>query len=140
MDNSNIFVAIIGDLIKSRHLDSRNDIQENLHSSLNTINNSEYKDTIQSKFVLTIGDEFQGLVTRNFPLKKFLEEYEYLFGKDIKTRFGIGLGRLSTEIKDEAIGMDGPCFHNARNALEHAKNENEFLFFNGFEMDTAYAI
>ena len=40
-------------------------------------------------------------------------------------------------MKDNAIGMDGSCFHNARAALSQAKKENNFLVFKGFEMDVA---
>jgi len=37
----------------------------------------------------------------------------------------------------DAIGMDGSCFHNARAAVNQAKKENNFLVFDGFEMNAA---
>jgi len=40
-------------------------------------------------------------------------------------RFGIGWGALTTALNTrQAIGMDGPAFHNARAALEHLKADH----------------
>jgi len=137
LDKRNSYIAVIGDLVESRKLEHRDSIQQNLNKVLQSINNSNYRQTIQSKFVITLGDEFQGLVSRDFPLRQFLSQYDFLFGENIKTRFGIGLGELSTSLNVEAIGMDGPCFHNARAAIGQARKENDFLVFNGFEMNAA---
>jgi len=137
LNKRNTYIAIIGDLVQSRKLENRDLVQANLNTVLQSINNSKYSEAICSKFVITLGDEFQGLVSRDFPLRQFLSEYDSLFGEKIKTRFGIGLGELSTNIKVEAIGMDGSCFHNARAALDQAKKENNFIVFNGFEMNLA---
>ncbi len=137
MNKRNIYIAIIGDLVESRKLEHRDSIQENLNKVLQSINNSSYSQAIRSKFVITLGDEFQGLVSRDFPFRQFLSQYDSLFGVNINTRFGIGLGELSTSLNVEAIGMDGSCFHNARAAVNQARKENDFLVFNGFEMNVA---
>ena len=137
MDKRNSYIAIIGDLVESRKLEHRDSIQENLNKVLQSINNSSYSQAIESKFVITLGDEFQGLVSRNFPIRQFLSQYDSLFGENIKTRFGIGLGELSTSLNVDAIGMDGPCFHEARAAVSQARKENNFLVFSGFEMNAA---
>ncbi|HPG41932.1 MAG TPA: SatD family protein [bacterium] len=137
MQNSNKYIAIIGDLVNSRAMTNRNEVQNALINTLNTINSSDLKQHIAAKFVITLGDEFQGLVTRNFPLHPFLELYHSGLPANVATRFGIGLGELATELKSETIGMDGPCFHNARSAITRAKNENINLIFQGFEMNTA---
>lgn len=34
---------------------------------------------------------------------------------------GVGRGAIETELREEAVGMDGPAFHRARAALEEAK-------------------
>ncbi len=137
MDKRDYYIAIIGDLVKSRELKNRKNTQNNLNKALRGINGSSFSTTIQSKFVITIGDEFQDLVSRGSPLRHFLNHYNSLFGDTFNTRFGIGLGGLSTRLKSEAIGMDGPCFHNARLAVLRAKKENKNIIFNGFEMDLA---
>ena len=36
-------------------------------------------------------------------------------------RFGIGIGQLSTDLQESALGMDGPCFHRARSALKRTR-------------------
>ena len=132
-----MYIAIIGDLVGSRSLENRNDVQSRMSQVLTDINESDYQENIVSRFVVTLGDEFQGLVLRTFPFQKFLEFYESKFGYNVQTRFGIGLGSLSTDLKSETIGMDGSCFHLARQAIEEAKKESEYLFFKGFEMNTA---
>jgi len=137
MKSKNYYIAIIGDLVESRELENRESIQNDLLKTLENLNNSNYKATIQSKFVITVGDEFQGLVSRDFPISKFFNQYHSLFGDAYETRFGIGLGELSTNLKTEAVGMDGPCFHNARSAVLQAKKDNKKVIFNGFEMTLA---
>lgn len=137
MKNATQYIAIIGDLVESRKLVNRDLIQENLNKTLQSVNNSSYNESIRSKFVITLGDEFQGLVSRDFPLRQFLSDYDNFFGQNINTRFGIGLGELSTSLNIDAIGMDGSCFHNARAALNQSKKENNYIVFNGFEMNEA---
>ncbi|MBN2356409.1 hypothetical protein JXO59_09865 [candidate division KSB1 bacterium] len=137
MDRMNTYIAVIGDLVKSRRLRDRQGVQLKLTEALHEINRSQYKKTIRSQFVVTLGDEFQGLVSGEFPLQTFLDQYESFFPKGVETRFGIGLGELSTELKKQAIGMDGACFHHARNALASAKKEHHTIVFSGFETDTA---
>jgi hypothetical protein len=39
-------------------------------------------------------------------------------------RFGLGIGRLDTPLQPQALGMDGPCFHHARAAVERAERLN----------------
>ena len=131
-----LFIAIIGDLVKSRDLQYRKDVQSKLLDVVKEIN-LEFKDSIASKFVITIGDEFQGLVIKNFNLQKFLWTFNTSFGNQFKTRFGIGFGPLDTGLNKEALGMDGPCFHNARSAITLAQRNSDSLLFKGFEADDA---
>lgn len=50
----------------------------------------------------------------------------------VQVRFGIGLGTLSTSLQEKAIGMDGPAWYNAKEALETAKRERMAAGFKGF--------
>ncbi len=133
------YVAMIGDIIGSRQLPDRAQIQLRLEKFLSHIN-VRFSKFIVAKFVITIGDEFQGLVTRKFPLQEFLWLLKQEFGEELKIRFGIGLGALSTALREEAIGMDGACFHHARSALNQAKEMAKFVFFAGFEMNYALMV
>jgi len=137
MQTSAKYIAIIGDLVNSRAMTNRNEVQNALLQTLNTINASPVQEHIAAQFIITLGDEFQGLVTRTFLLHAFLELYQSGLPATVATRFGVGLGELATELKKDTIGMDGPCFHNARSAITRAKDENINLIFQGFEMNTA---
>ncbi len=137
MDAQKQYVAIIGDIIQSRQLKNRKQAQVRLQKVLAKINSGPLKDKIQADFVITLGDEFQGLVTRAFPLRAFLEFYGAETADMFQTRFGIGLGGLSTPLKGKAVGMDGSSFHHARRAVDTAKAEKRYLYFMGFENNVA---
>ena len=134
--NSKMYIAIIGDIVGSRNLENRDKVQLQLEKTLNFINTT-FSEFIESNFTITIGDEFQGLVNRNFPLQKYFQFFKQIFNTEFNIRFGFGLGSLSTALRNEALGMDGPSFHNARAALEIAREKSKLLVFHGFEMNTA---
>ena len=58
-----IYIAVIGDVIRSRDVKDREALQQNLRLAIERVNNT-YGETIAAGFVLTIGDEFQGLLKR----------------------------------------------------------------------------
>ncbi|NLE83252.1 MAG: hypothetical protein GX603_01905, partial [Chloroflexi bacterium] len=55
-------IAIIGDIIKSKALADRRKTQESLYGVLQQIN-QRYAEVLASKFTVTLGDEFQGVLT-----------------------------------------------------------------------------
>ncbi len=111
-----MYYAIIGDIKKSKKIKNRFEIQEQLNRILEHINES-YGENIAAKFLITLGDEFQGLLNMNTPIfeiVKYIQREMY----PIELRFGIGIGEITTEInKNAAIGTDGPAFYAARNAI-----------------------
>lgn len=121
--DKNPFIAIIGDIRDSRSLSLRNGVQEKLKIVLDGINN-KYEQEIASKFVTTLGDEFQGLLSDGTSVLKIIEEIRMqLYPVDM--RFGIGIGKITTDINTEmALGADGPGYYKAREAVEKIK-ENE---------------
>ncbi len=112
------FIALVGDVVGSKEVADRADLQERLRIGLDEVND-RFKEVIAAQFVLTVGDEFQGLL--NSP-----DELAMILGRlrthafPAKLRFGLGLGKLSTPLRAQALGMDGPCFHRARAAVERA--------------------
>ena len=99
------FVAIIGDIRGSRSLTQRREIQENLGIILQEINEG-FEADIAAKFLITLEKIKMSLYPVTF-------------------RFGIGMGRITTDIYPEmALGADGPAFYRARSAIELLK-ENE---------------
>ena len=121
--NNEPFIAIIGDIRDSRDLESRKDTQQKLKKILYEIN-ERYSDDITSKFLITLGDEFQGLLSNGKNLINIIQEIKIKI-YPVEIRFGVGIGKITTEINTEmALGADGPGYYNARRAIELLK-ENE---------------
>lgn len=117
------YIAIIGDIKGSKAIKNRKEVQENLAMVLNEIND-HYSDDIASRFMITLGDEFQGLLLNGTSVMKIISRIEGRLDP-VKLRFGIGVGEITTKINPYmAIGADGPGYHKARSAIEYLK-ENE---------------
>lgn len=134
--NEKHYIAIIGDIVAFKTRDNRHAIQKALERTLDTVN-AQYKETIASRFIVTLGDEFQGLVNPDFPLNEFDNVLRQADSLGEMFRFGFGYGPLSTSLKRTAIGMDGPAFHAAREAIEIARKTQVKRVFSGFHTDAA---
>lgn len=112
------YIAVIGDVVDSRGAGDRTRLQERLNSGMLDVNKG-FKEQIAAEFVLTVGDEFQGLLSAAVSLDVILATLRtHAFPAEL--RFGVGVGPLATALRREALGMDGRCFHNARQAIERA--------------------
>jgi len=119
----NTHIAIIGDIKDSRKIANRSEVQSRLKMVLDGINHG-YDDDIASKFIITLGDEFQGLLCEGSNTMKIISEIEMKM-HPIRLRFGVGIGEITTEIdKEMSLGADGPGYHKAREAISYLK-ENE---------------
>lgn len=133
----NLYLAMIGDIVNSKKLSTqyRREVQISLEKILDEINEL-YREHIVSQFLITLGDEFQGLLHPDAPIYQIIGKIMEDVNANLKNnniveiRFGIGLGTLVTELKSVAIGMDGPAFHLARQALEigHNKKGHTIIF------------
>lgn len=118
------YIAVIGDIVKSKKIIDRNEVQNKLKTVLNKIN-KKYADEIASNFALTLGDEFQGLLKCGRNIIRIISEIEIAM-LPIQLRFGIGIGRIDTEINREIpLGTDGPAYHNARNMIDELKRKEK---------------
>lgn len=116
------YLAIIGDVIESKQVKNRAVLQESIHHAFNTIHN-QYPDLIQSKFTLTLGDEFQALLTPSKQIFELLDTLEKLI--PVPFRFGLGYGTLTTDFdKNVSIGADGPAYWYAREAIDIIHDQN----------------
>ena len=117
-------VALIADIVHSRrfHGKARERLQQKLQLILDELNGT-YEEALLSRFTITIGDEFQTLLHTAEPLADLLWDLESAL-PEVELRIGIGHGKLDTELKQEAVGMDGPVWHQARDAVEQAKRES----------------
>lgn len=121
-----MYYAIIGDIVHSREIVSkqRSEVQNKLKLFLEEINRRYTRD-ISAKFIVTIGDEFQGLLHRPDHLLQMIDEIQFKL-YPVRLRFGIGIGEITTEINSEmALGADGPAYHNARSMIEFIKTSEK---------------
>lgn len=121
--NSPSYCAIIGDIDESRSLKHRDRVQRALEQSLETVNR-EFAGAITSTFLITLGDEFQGLLTSAAESFRLVRRMQSLM-RPVSLSFGIGIGPLSTALKPVALGMDGEAFHRSREALRSAKSDGK---------------
>lgn len=122
--SSELYIAIIGDIKESRKIEDRSEVQKNLKGILKKINQIYEKD-ISSKFIITLGDEFQGLLCNGENILHIIEDIQREM-YPIEIRFGIGVGGITTKINTEmAIGADGPGYYMARNAIERLKYDEQ---------------
>lgn len=122
------YFAIIGDMVQSRNLSDRQKVQEVFSMALKSAQQA-YGRGIVSPLTLTIGDEFQAVLADArdfFAIINHLEENL----PAIRFRYGLGVGEINTTLnRKAAIGMDGPAFHFARQALEQARKEGRRFVF-----------
>jgi hypothetical protein len=119
------YVTIIGDLVGSRALSAaeRAAVQKRFASVLKKIN-QDFKTEIASLFLITAGDEAQGILKQPQRCYEILRQIQIgLTPTEIV--FGVGYGGLSTALGVYAVGADGPAFYRARQALEDAKAQRK---------------
>ncbi|MAL96509.1 MAG: hypothetical protein CME40_15660 [Haliea sp.] len=116
------YLAIIGDICGSREVAGRGTLQLRLQQVLDELNEL-YGDALVSPFTITLGDEFQALLSNATPVWQMIATLQsQLF--PVQVRFGIGVGNIDTAINSQAaLGMDGPAFHRARDAIDVLKEQ-----------------
>lgn len=135
---ASIYLAVIGDVIRSREVKDRESLQQNLRLAVERVNNT-YGETIAAGFVLTIGDEFQGLLKQVVGVEALLAEIRAAV-HPVELRFGLGMGGLDTPLEIVALGMDGSCFHRARSAIERAAQRGTEIEVETGKADTSFHI
>lgn len=126
------YVALIGDAVASRRLGgaARTRLQGDLRASLNHVNR-RWRRFIAARFAVTLGDQFQGLLTG----PEFLWEITHWLRAEVGQVdwvMAAGRGPIHTPLGGPAPELDGPCFHRARGALDEAKRRRLLLGFGGF--------
>ncbi|MDD4003326.1 MAG: SatD family protein [Clostridia bacterium] len=115
-----MYYAIIADIVSSKKIIDRNAVQIKLQGVLDYVND-KYANEITSKFCITIGDEFQGILSKCkylFEIITFIEVSMY----PLMLRFSVNYDEIQTEINPQlSIGSDGPAWWHARTNLEELK-------------------
>lgn len=118
------YCAVIGDIKYSKALEDRSLVQDKLNQALIYIN-SKYKTGIAANFLITLGDEFQGLLIDADNLLDIIQYIQRIMFP-VEIRFGVGLGKITTKINmDAAIGADGPAFWAARDAITRIHSDEQ---------------
>jgi len=121
---NNPYIAVIGDIKDSKKINNRSEIQKKLRQVLDEIN-KKYDTDISSKFIITLGDEFQGLLCNGANTLQIISEIERKM-YPIKIRYGVGVGAITTEVnKEMSLGADGPGYYKARDAIEYLKEDEK---------------
>ncbi len=121
---NNPYIAIIGDIKDTKKISNKNDALKKFNEVFEDINR-KYKKDIASKFVITLGDEFQGLLYNGAYTMLIISEIERRM-YPIKIRFGVGIGEIITDVNREiSIGADGPGYEKARVAIEYLKDNEK---------------
>ncbi len=120
-------VVIIADVRGSRKMaqDERYEGQLFLKSAIIQVNENLASE-IEAPFMITRGDEFQGVVkTLQKAFTAMLEFERLLF--PLQLRYGIGRGTIQKMGSDIPIEMDGPAFHRANASLNVVKKKKYFI-------------
>ncbi|TVQ14329.1 MAG: hypothetical protein EA364_04630 [Balneolaceae bacterium] len=130
-------IVLIGDLIESRKLSDRE--RSTTQSDLNKVLDQINRDTngILSPWTITLGDEFQAVYRSGGHL--FLHLWMVMAAiHPIYARFSISTGTITTPInRRQAIGMDGPAFHAARDGITILRKNEGLLRVNMHEPEIA---
>ena len=120
-----MYLALIADVIDSKMVEERFDLQKQLEKTLQTMNEL-FGEFLASSFTLTLGDEFQGLLKVDAPVFQIIDTLRSEL-TPTQLRFGIGLGEIVTDIDPlQSIGADGPAYWNARAAINLVHQKNDY--------------
>jgi hypothetical protein len=123
-------LTVIADLVASRSVKQRSELQEALMAVLTKTNALNHR-AVLSPYTLTLGDEFQAVYDRADHL------FRDLLGIAVaifphRLRYSLAAGTLVTKInRQQAIGMDGPAFHAAREGMEQLKESSRVFLLSG---------
>jgi SatD family (SatD) len=126
------YVAVLADVVGSRTLPpkARARLQTDIQARLADLN-KRWRSGIAAGFAIARGDEIEGLLHDadlvwdvSHWLRSALDEVDWTIA--------CARGPISTGLAKTALEVDGPCFHDARTALDEAKERRRVFAFRGF--------
>jgi len=131
---SKAYVALIADATASRELapERRARLQRELRATMPEFNR-RWRKALAARFAITLGDELQCLLSSAEPIWEISHAVRSRF-PDVEWVVACGRGPIATPLAKglTAPEVDGPCFHNARAAMETAKRTRLLWAFAGF--------
>ena len=120
-----MYLALIADVIDSKMVQERLDLQKQVEKTLQKMNEL-FGDYLASRFTLTLGDEFQALLKVDAPVFQIIDTLRSELNPT-QLRFGIGFGEIVTAIDPlQSVGADGPAYWNARAAINFVHQKNDY--------------
>ena len=115
-----MYLALIADVIDSKMVQERLDLQKQVEKTLQKMNEL-FGDCLAS-----LGDEFQALLKVDAPVFQIIDTLRSEL-TPTQLRFGIGLGEIVTAIDPlQSVGADGPAYWNARAAINFVHQKNDY--------------
>jgi len=131
---TSVYVALIGDVMASRALPAaaRARLQRHLRTAIPEFNR-RWRTVLAARFAVTLGDEWQCLLERAAPIWEIAHVIRATL-PEVEWVIACGRGAVTTPLGKgiAAPEVDGPCFHDARVALDTAKREKRLFGFRGF--------
>lgn len=117
--------TVVFDIVRSKTIAAprRSDVQQRIGALLKRWNRT-YAASLLSGFMISLGDEYQGLITAPEIIPDLMWELEDRCA-DVAFRWGIGFGAVHTQLQRNVTAIDGPTFHNARRAIASAKKDKK---------------
>jgi len=132
------YSVLMIDLKNSRSYSTqdRNKLQSSILNSIKILN-KVFKNSIKKEVEFSAGDEIQGLFISSQSAYLYYRLFSMLIFP-IEIHSGIGYGTWDIVIDNESTtAQDGTVYHNARKAIDEAKNSLEYsiLFYSGNKND-----
>ena len=125
MDNE--VVVIIADVCGSRKMAANERYEGQLYLKSAIVQmNENFEKSIEAPFMITRGDEFQGVLKEMKTAFEITLEFERLLFP-LNLRYGIDIGSIDKMGSTITVEMDGPAFHRARTALVQVKKKKQYI-------------
>ncbi|NIB59457.1 hypothetical protein I6I05_01045 (plasmid) [Agrobacterium tumefaciens] len=123
------FAVLMGDIVDSESHTDTLDLHVDFNAAIDRQNEALTTDIV-SPLTITLGDEFQGLVSSLVAAASAAREIRFeLMQRNIDCRFVIGTVDLNTRVNHErAWNMMGPGFARARERLNEKRSPNRYRF------------
>ncbi|MCG8639278.1 MAG: SatD family protein, partial [Desulfobacterales bacterium] len=116
------YCVITLDLVNSRKISDRKEVQDELKEFLKKINH-KYENILEAPFAFTLGDEVQGVIKNLHDSYPLIRDFQQFFqGRHFYA--GVGFDKVSTSLSRQSGEMDGPAFHLARSSVEILKDKH----------------
>src|SRR6266849_3252129 len=127
--SSRSYIAFIADATASRALapPRRAQLQTDVRAALTELNR-RFARALAARFAVTLGDELQCLLATAAPVWEIAHHIRSRLSQ-VDWVVACGRGAISTPLAPTAPEMDGPCFHEARAAMERAKRQRLVFAF-----------